>query len=118
MQINVTFIIQIINFWITYAILHKLLLKPVVRLVNNKEAGKAMLLNGLKEKEAALVRLQEDKKKNIDIFRNHLKTHYVFKQAQVLEIPASSVFNKKAEEIEALIATTKALLVEKVPHAY
>ena len=63
MRINATFFIQIINFWITYSFFKKLLLKPVVDLLNRRESARQNLFDGLKEKEIFLKQKVEEKTK-------------------------------------------------------
>lgn len=113
MQINVTFIIQIINFWISYAMLHKFLFKPFVQLINNKEAARETLIKGLRAKEQRLLQLQEDKKKNLETFRTYVKTQYPFKTPAPEEIPSEFVFIKNQDKLDALIDAEKNLLVQK-----
>lgn len=118
MQINVTFIIQIINFWISYALLHKFLFKPFVRLINSKEAARETLIKGLKAKEQRLLQLQEDKKKNLEVFRTHIKAEYPFQTLPLEKMPSEFMFTKNQTELEALIDAEKNLLIQKAPHAY
>lgn len=118
MQINITFVIQIINFWITYGVVHKLLLKPFVARIRAKEATKTTLEDGIKTKETTLSRLHEDKKKNQEEFQSYLKKHYIFTTPQLQAIPITSTFVKDQKEIDALQATIKTLIIQKVPHAF
>jgi hypothetical protein len=118
MQINVTFIFQIINFWICYVVLHKFLFKPMVQLLNQKEAAKLFLKESLKQKEAALLQLQADKKKGLETFRIYLKNHYIFGSPRLEEVPSLCVYEKKQQEINALIAACKDVIIAEAPHAY
>lgn len=113
MQINVTFVIQIINFWISYTVLHKLLFKPFVGLIHNKEAARDTLTNGLKAKEQRLLQLQEDKKKNLETFRSYIKAQYPFKTVPLEKIPPEFAFTKNQDELDVLIASEKNLLLQK-----
>jgi F0F1-type ATP synthase membrane subunit b/b' len=118
MQINVTFIIQIINFWITYLVLHKILFKPVVQLLQNKETAKESLVEGIKTKEAGLLHLQEEKKKNLEDFRQYLKTKYAFQPQRQEEIPVLTIQETKREAIAKMVTQECDLIVQKAPHAY
>jgi hypothetical protein len=118
MQINATFLIQIINFWVTYTILHRLLLRPLVHLINKKDAAKATMIEGIKQKEHVLARLQEDKHKNLEIFRNHVKTKYIFITPKPASMPPPSIFIKDPRQIALLTQAAEQLLIEKAPHAF
>jgi len=118
MQINVTFIIQIINFWISYFILHKILFKPVVQLIQNKETAKDLLVEGIKAKETALLHLQDEKKQNLEDFRCYLKTKYTFEKPHFEEIPALIMLETKREDISKIITQECDLIVQKAHDAY
>lgn len=115
MHINATCIIQIINFWISYAMLHKLLLKPFVRLIYQKKAARETLINGLKNKEHQLLQLQEEKKQHLESFRNYVQTHYTPKVAKIEAIPGEVFYTPDQHTIENLITHEKNLLFQRVP---
>ncbi len=118
MQINVTFLIQIINFWVAYTILHKILLRPLVQLIDKKNAAKTTMIEGIKQKEHALARLQEEKNKNLEIFRHHVKSQYIFIIPRPVPMPPASVFLKDQQHIDSLAQAAEKLLIEKAPHAF
>jgi F0F1-type ATP synthase membrane subunit b/b' len=118
MQINATFLIQIVNFWISYAMLHKLLFKPFVQLIEKKQAAQTKMLNVIKSKEQTIVHLQDDKKKNLEEFRVHLKETYHFTQPQLQDVPATCAIEKEQEGIDSITAQMKQLLIQKAPHAF
>jgi len=118
MQINVTFLIQIANFWITYLFLHKLLFKPLVRTIAQKEAGKAMLLDGLKEKEGALVRLQEDKKQGLDEFKLYIRNKYEVKASELQTVPQEISYNIDYAALDDVIGQAQELLIKKARNVH
>jgi hypothetical protein len=118
MQINATFLVQIVNFWISYAMLHKLLFKPFVHLIEKKRSARNRVSEGLKHKEHTLLGLQEEKKTNQETFRAYIKSTYVFLHPKPQEIQIIGSFEKNQQEIDHLIKITKEQIVQKVPHAY
>ena len=118
MQINATVIVQIINFWISYAMLHKLLFKPFVTLIEKKRDAKAMLVASLTSKEQAIITLQENKKQQLEDFKQYLKITYQEPHANLRDIPASATFSKHQDEIDQFTAYAKNLLIEKAPDAH
>lgn len=118
MQINATVFVQAINFGITYLFLRKVLFKPVVQRIKQKETAKNMLLDKLKDKEMLLGRLQNEKTEKLERFRQSAKRFYTIDTATKQEMPAVMSYKKDPERQATIIATTKELLVKKVPHAY
>jgi hypothetical protein len=118
MHINATVFIQAINFGITYFFLRKILFKPVVQRIKQKETAKNMLLSTLKDKETLLLDLQNEKTENLQMFRQNSKKFYMIDVICEQEIPAIISYKKDLAFQEQLIAQTKAFLVNKVPHAY
>jgi hypothetical protein len=118
MQINATFLFQIVNFWISYVVLHKYLFKPMVQLITQKEAAKAFLKDGLKQKEAMLLHLQEDKKKNLEDFRFYIKSHYLFSSPRLEEIPVPSMYQKNRQEIDSLTSACRDVIIAEANDAY
>ena len=118
MHVNLTFLIQIINFWISYVFLHRFFLKPIVILINKKNQAKEFLINGLKQKELALVQLQEEKSKNVTTFRQYLKTTYVLTPPHLQVIPTIVMAKKNQAEITQLTEKIKGILIQRVPHVF
>lgn len=118
MHINATVFIQAINFGITYLFLRKVLFKPVVQRIKQKETAKNMLLSAIKEKEVLLHALQNEKQENLVSFRQNSKKFYTIDVTCKQEIPTMPAYCKNTKAQEQLIAQTKQLLVAKVPHAY
>lgn len=118
MQINATFLVQIVNFWISYAMLHKFFFKPFVRFIEKKSTAKRTLLENLKAKELSLAQLQEDKKRHLEDFRAHLKAQYQPPIPTLEKIPTPPTFIKDSAEIAAITKTATEILIEKAPHAY
>ncbi len=51
MEINITLVVQIINFWITYFFLTRLLLKPMVVMLKVRDLARIKMDDALKERE-------------------------------------------------------------------
>lgn len=116
-MLNATFLVQIINFWIAYLFLSKLLFKPVVRLIRAKEAAKKRLQNDMKLRERALHELQEDKHRQQVDFKLYLQKQYMVSQPYRREDIEEPVYVCEDKEKEKLIAQARNFLVKKVSHA-
>ena len=118
MVINITFIIQIANFWVSYFMLDRLIFRPVVRMTNTKEAAQKLLVESLKDREHTLLKLQEEKQQNESTFKTYLKTRYVTPHTHLEEIPPVTVAAKDHEAIMAMTTELRDLLVTKAADAY
>jgi hypothetical protein len=118
MAVNVTFIIQIVNFWVSYFMLHKLILSPVMRVLKNKETAQKLLRESLKDREHVLLRLQEEKQQSVSDFKEHIRVRYVPVSTQIKEIPLVKIESQKCDEIEAVTEAMCDILVTKANDAY
>ena len=119
MHINATFLIQIINFLLTYTVLDKLLFKPALASIKEKKVKQKTLEASIQKEEEKLLELEKDKDDKIAAFQVRVQEQYPF---------ISPLHYKKAPElaqIEKEIIDTKVLqkqitefLVKKVPHGY
>lgn len=116
--INATVIVQAFNFGITYLFLKKILFKPIVQRIEQKEAAKKMLLDALKAKDVALLNLQNEKDENLEQFRASAKKFYAVDVDAEQEVPLAIAYKKNSEHQEDMVKKTKELLVKKVPYAY
>jgi hypothetical protein len=118
MQINVTFIIQIIHFIIVYLVLKRYFFKNIIFVLQEKEKTRQMLTSGLKDKEMSLGNLQEEKKKDLFDFRLKLKEKYLFAHEKPQEIPSGILYEQDEKRITHLLNTVEHLIIEKAPHAF
>jgi len=118
MNINVTFIIQIIHFTIVYWILKRYFFKNIISVLQEKEKSRQTLTSGLKDKEMSLVFLQEEKKKDLLDFRQKLKEKYLFAHESPQEIPSGILYEKNEKRITDAIKTVELRIIEKAPHAF
>ncbi len=118
MHINATFFIQVINFGITYFFLKRILFKPFVQRIKQKESAKTMLQGILKEKDVLLSQLQHEKTQQLEQFRRNAKNFYTIATSAEQEIPEIAMYKKDVSLQEKLIQQTKECLIQRVPHVY
>jgi len=117
MEINVTLVLQIFNFAVSYVVLSKFLLRPFMQRIQQKRAARASILQGLKNKDAQLAQLAKDKQDQLIAFRTHVNGTY---QTPVPHLPAFPTFQEKTlpkENVDRLIAEATTLVTEKASHA-
>lgn len=116
MQLNVTCVIQMLNFIVTYVILREVLLRPFVHHIQKKTAAKLHLIAKLKDRESGLALLSNEKKDQLIAFQEYINKRY----KKPLPTRFSSLaFTEKtltSEELEHLTQAATQLLVTKVPH--
>lgn len=117
MNINATVFIQAFNFGLTYFFLKKILFKPIVERIQQKDAAKIMLQKTLKEKEQLLIHLKDEKIAQLQQFRMYLQKYYLIKKPDLKTIPAALSYQKNTTKLEQLSRQGTQLLVERVPHA-
>ncbi len=118
MNINATVFIQAVNFGITYLFLKKVLFKPIVQRIEQKESAKEKMLGTIKNRETRLLDLQNEKTENLQTFRLNAKKFYDIDITCEQKVPAMINYKKDPELQEKIIEYTKARLVKMVPHAY
>lgn len=117
MKINITLVVQIINFWITYFFLTRLLFKPMVAMLKAREVAREKMKDALKEREFFLKERVEEKTRALVEFRRYLKRTYAVEAAAVpVNVPEVG-YKKNQAEIDSITVTSKNYLIKKVPDA-
>jgi hypothetical protein len=118
MAVNVTFVIQVANFWVSYYMMHKLIFSPIMHILQRKESAKKLLLESLKDREHSLRILQDEKQKNASDFKTYLTTRYVTEPLSLQDIPSITVQAQDHQALEAMTAKMCNLIVTKASNAY
>lgn len=116
MQLNVTCVIQMLNFIITYAILRGVLLRPFVHHIQKKAAAKLHLITKLREREGGLALLSSEKKDQLVAFQEYINKRYKRPTPPHFSGVAFTEKTLTTQELERLTQTTTQLLITKVPH--
>jgi hypothetical protein len=117
MQINATFIVQIINFALTYVVLSRFLLQPFLILIQKKKAAQQALQAILENKgheEAMLIRSKNDA---LASFKEHIKKTYQKPATHSIEFPVFVETTVDESHIKHLVKQAADLVVKKVPRA-
>ena len=117
MQINCTFLIQIINFWATYFFLRKILLNPIIEVINRKKSAKDALNANLKQKEDFIHELISKKSHELADFAQQVQFKYKTPQITQAEINTDLIYVPDEKKIDELICSSKNLIIAKVSNA-
>lgn len=120
MQINITFIIQIGNFFATYWFLNKLFFEPFFGIIEKNNAEIDGLLTRIKEQEKMVEELDQQKKDTLVAFQHHVRKKYKMpaKQCCLLD---TSIFSKrlpKTRSDQAFVERVEEIIGERVSHDY
>ena len=119
MHINVTFLIQVINFLITYKILKTFLFRPVLSSIKEKKEKREKFEQSIEKKEQELIVLEKKKIENVDIFQKHVKKTYPFVASTTCDKPQLEFTpEKETVDREKIKKDVVDWLVEKVPDGY
>lgn len=117
MQINCTVFIQIINFWITYLFLSKILLRPLINTLNKKESARKLLISHLTQKDLEIKHLLDKKNQELISFKNQIQAKYKAPPIAIPEIKTEFSYTHNPEKVKSIIALSKNIIVEKVSNA-
>lgn len=117
MQINCTVLIQIINFWVTYFFLRKILLIPIIEVINRKKSAKDAFNANLKQKEEFIHGLITKKSRELTDFAQQVQFKYKAPQITQPEIKTDLIYVPDEKKIDELISSSKNLIIAKVSNA-
>lgn len=117
MHINVTVIIQIINFIIAHAILSRFLLKPFAQRILQKQRARKAMIAGFKDKEAQLQSLAVEKNRLLLVFQAHVQKNYKTPKINLVVLPSLVDPVVDATAIEAMTKATTKIIIKKASHA-
>ena len=119
MNINATFLIQIIHFLIAYKMLNALLFRPAIASLKEKRDKRKQIETAIKQEEETLLSLEKEKTEQIVTFQAHVKKQYPF----VTPLPHEEVIETartvpEEVDIKQVKQELVDLLVTKVPDVY
>jgi hypothetical protein len=118
MQINSTFIFQIVNFGITYFFFSKYLLNPIAQLIQKREWVEKNLVDDIKNRKLQLDQFIKKKNNDLLFFQKNMAEHNPLLKIEIPEVFFEIQYQKNDTVIQKLISTGKTILVKKVSHAY
>jgi hypothetical protein len=118
MQINITFVIQIINFIITYFFLGKMIFKPISETIHDREKIKEDLQNNVKEQENILKKFIDKKETRFKELQKNVYQYYDTKKIADLDENDNLKYFHDEYTIKSTIKEGKEIIVKKVLDAY
>jgi hypothetical protein len=119
MHINATFLIQIINFIITYYVLNTFLFKPIIKSLKRKQEKETALKTSIEKEEENILTLEKKKHEKVLSFQRKMKKEFPYIAPVTPDKPIDiEVDITKATPDKALQKEVTNLLVKRVPDAY
>ena len=115
MKINLTLIVQLIHFILTWKILKNFILKPVHEELEKRDKTEHESLNALKEREIYIAQHKEIQKQELKEFQKQILQNYPMPLNPVITLDLTTSYTRNEKEIETLTAKIKNLIVQKVP---
>ena len=116
MQFNITFFIQIINFYITYWFLNKFLFKPVINFIKKEKLKEQIVKIEIENKQKLLSNLEDKKRSELYNFQDKASKKYRVEPLIEIKIPELSQIELNKSEVDNVTKIVKNILVERVPH--
>lgn len=116
MQFNITFFVQIFNFFITYWFLNKFMFKPVINFIKKREKKEKAFINNIKNEESLLLDLEKQKKLELYNFQQKVKSKYKLSPMGDPNIPTKIEIFIDTKEVESMTNLATKILVERVPN--
>jgi len=117
MNINITLIVQGINFLIAYGIMRIFLLKPAVQVIRDEEAQQEKLNSVIRQQEQSMTIKGGERQKYWQVCRDYFKDNKPFVDRTLLlikEIPEVSVPVVPEDLVDKLVEETQRMLVKKI----
>ncbi len=116
MNINVTFVFQVLNFLFSYWFLNRFLFIPVIRHIEERKSGDRHLFSLIEKKEKYLLKLEEEKYQRLIKFKETINKGFQLKRRKIANIPECYHFKLDDKSVEKSISKMSKILVKKVPH--
>lgn len=118
MHVNVTFLVQGINFFITYKLLTAFFFGPIIKSIKNKKTKQEKLETNINQREKDLLTLEKEKHQNLSSFQSHAQVKYQFSHRTHYEEPIEVKTEEEPVETKKLQEQIIDLLIKKVPDVY
>jgi hypothetical protein len=116
--INVTFVVQIINFFLTCYFLHKLILRPTVDILDERENLKTALKKRIDFHEDLLEKFIVTKNKNLEAFQQQMKRYYAEQKISLFRQEDEMLCSYDEQKVSDIVNTSVKIIVKKVESAY
>jgi len=117
-NINITLIVQAINFFIAYGIIRTLLLKPAVQVIQDEQAQQAKLNTIIRQQEQSITIKEGERQKNWQACCDYFDDNKPFIDLLLFikKIPEISVPVVPDDLVDKLVEETQRALIQEIGH--
>jgi len=115
MHINATFLVQIINFLISYYVLNRFLFKPVIASIRKKQETETALKASIEKEENDIIALKKEKYESIISFQRKMRKKFPYISKTIQDKPidvAPEIARPKNPKLQKEVTD---FLVKRVP---
>ena len=117
MNINITLVVQAINFFIAYWVMRIFLFKPALQVIEGEQAQQTRLNTIIRQQEQSITIKEDERQKHWqacrDYFRDN-KPFIVLTKLAIKEIPEVSLPVVRQELVDKLADETQQALIQKI----
>lgn len=116
MKINLTFVLQLINFFVTYYMLHALLLRPLLAVIRKERSHEHGLREKLRQTLSRVRARKREQKEALVDFQESFEAKFTLEPLSTPSIDANIGYTKDQQQISQQIDRVKTLIVSRLPH--
>ncbi len=117
MNINVTLVVQAVNFFVAYWIMRILLFKPALQVIQGEQMQQARLNTIIRQQEQSITIKEDERQKHWQACRDYFRDNKPFidlTKLVIKEIPEVSVPVVPQELVDKLADETQQALIQKI----
>ncbi len=117
MNINVTMVIQAINFFIAYWVMRIFLFKPALQVIQGEQIQQTRLNTIIRQQEQSITIKEDERQKHWQACRDYFRDNKPFidlRKLAIKEIPEVSLPVVRQELVDKLADETQQVLIQKI----
>jgi F0F1-type ATP synthase membrane subunit b/b' len=116
MNINITLIVQFINFLVTYLFLNRFLFQPIILRLRTKKECEEGLLHDIATEEELMIAQQKAYHKQLLTFQQQVRTAHPTIHKKEVARPRDIIYQRNKAEVDILVAESTEIIVKRVIH--
>ena len=117
MNINITLVVQAINFFIAYWVMRIFLFKPALQVIEGEQAQQTRLNTIIRQQEQSITIKEDERQKHWQACRDYFRDNKPFidlRKLAIKEIPEVSLPVVRQELVDKLADETQQVLIQKI----
>ncbi|MCK4265382.1 hypothetical protein KAW80_03420 [Candidatus Babeliales bacterium] len=115
MEINITFFIQILNFYVSYRVLNKFIFSPVIQSLEKRKLEEQAILSEIAQNEAKIIDKEHLEKDELIAFQKKIIEQYPLPKTKPPGIKSIIGYKRNAATVKCLTGKIKKIILKEVP---